>query len=119
MRARKSTADSLYEARKQAFNDLTLESAGFSPPNGEREGQPQAVDKPRRAPARPRVFGLANERNIVGMDQQEERHSVRREKYGFFTVVNDAYFDTGPTVRKLSAVHLACLDVCSLYFAAK
>lgn len=36
--------------------------------------------------------------NHVGMNQQR-LHSVHGEKYGFFTVVNEAFFENGPTVR--------------------
>lgn len=33
-------------------------------------------------------------------ENQQKRHVVRGEKYGFYTVSNDAYFDSGPAVKR-------------------
>lgn len=100
MAARRAKAEAAYEARKQAFSDQASgdagDSAGSQPPNSENSGLRQAPDKPRRPPSRPRILGLANETNVVGVKQQEH-HLIGGERYGFYTVVNDTYFDSGPT----------------------
>lgn len=57
------------------------------------------------------MLGLRNKTNDVRVNQQTF-HAVHKETYGFFTVVNDAYFDMGPTVGvcSLGVVHLWCLS---------
>lgn len=111
MSIRKAKAEASYEPRKQAFHDqapgAAEDSAGSVPPNGEEtSGHHQAADKPRRAPSRPRILGVENETNLVGVNQQE-RHVIGGEKYGFYTVVNDAYFDRGPTVSIFLSVRVS------------
>lgn len=91
MSARKANAEASYEASKQTFNDRESKTAngpaGSPPPDGESS-----------VPSRPHIFGLGHETNLVGVKQQED-HVVRGEKYGFYTVVNNNFFDAGPTVR--------------------
>lgn len=102
MGARKAKAEASHEARKKAFNDQARgpagASAGSPPPNGQNAGEPSALGKPQQIPSRPRILGLQKKTNLVGVHQQEY-HVVRGEKYGLYTVVNDNFFDTGPTVR--------------------
>lgn len=103
MNARKTKAKgAYYEARKQFFDDQASQpadgSVGSPPPNGETREQYQAPNQPQRPPSHPRILDLAIETNIVGVSQQEY-HLLGGEKYGFYTVVSDAYFDGGPTVR--------------------
>lgn len=98
MDTRKAKADASYQTRVQAFkaakeNDNDGEaSRSTSLPTEELPSQAN------RHPNRPRILGLSGETNFVGVNQQEY-HSVRGEKYGYFRVVNDAFFDAGPTVR--------------------
>lgn len=99
--ARMAQAEAAYEARKRAFNDqvpaAAMQSASSSP-SGESGGQDHVSEQTRRRfPSRPRILGVANEKNNVGVLQQR-RQVITGEKYGFYTVVNDAYFDRGPTV---------------------
>lgn len=102
MSARKAKVEASYEARKHAFSDqsrgLADGPAGSPPPNDESTGKHPTPGKPQRPPSRPRILGLEKETNLVGMHQQEH-HVARGEKYGFYTVVNDAYFNGGPKVR--------------------
>lgn len=107
MRARKAeAAEAAYEGRKLAFfNDFQADGASDGSPSsslpiGENDGHHQASGEHRGCPSRPRILGLENETNLVGVNQQEQ-HTVQGGKYGFYTVVNDAYFDNGPTVRPL------------------
>ena len=106
MNSRKSKAEAAFDARVQAFDDQAHRpvdaSAGSSPPNVANSGQHQAPDEPRRPPARPRILGLENETNIVGRNQQEHE-VIGGEKYGFYTVVNDAFSDGGPTASSFSS----------------
>lgn len=101
MDARKARAEASFETRKQAAKDQAHGPADASPgsitSNVASSGQ-QAQQKPRRAPSCPRILGLDKQINYVGANQKKD-YGVRGEKYGFFTVVNDAYFDSGPTVR--------------------
>lgn len=109
MSARKAKAEATYETRKQAFNDQargpTDDPTRSMPPNGGNGGQNKVADKPRRSPSRPRILGLDNETNYVGENQQKS-HGVTGEKYGFYTVVNDAFFDRGPTVSEVRCLQL-------------
>eukprot|EP00903_Cladosiphon_okamuranus_P014568 g13511.t2 len=98
MRTRTAKAEAAYEARKKAFTSQSpgpaMESARPLVSRSESTGH---QDKPRRFPSRPRILNLEHETNFVGENQQKN-HTVCGEKYGFFTVVNDFYFDGGPTV---------------------
>lgn len=102
MRTRRVRAEAAYEARKNAFNEQApgpaLECAGSLASSDERGRQHQAPKELLRFPSRPRILGLADEANSVGVDQQKH-HVLSGEKYGFYTVVHDAYFNAGPTVR--------------------
>lgn len=105
MSAKKADAEAAYDALKQAFNDQAEgpvdDSAGPPSANGE---------NPRRLPPPPRILGLGNEMNHVGV-AQEILAGLLGEEFGFYTVVNDAYFDGGPTVRvflKFLGFVLAC-----------
>lgn len=88
MSARKVKAEASYEARKQACDDPVAGGpadgpAGSRPPNDESSGEHPPPGKPRRFPSRPRILGLEEETNLVGMHQQEH-HVARGEKYGFY-----------------------------------
>lgn len=111
MGARKARAEASYEARKRAY--LSQDRPHTSPTStAAPEGKPGASEGSEGAgdgynwppfarrkpyPARSRLLHLSRETNYVGVNQQQY-HSVRGEKYGFFTVVNEAFFDSGPTV---------------------
>lgn len=98
MRERKAA----HEAHRQAYNDRTRRCTerlpGSPRPEGVGNHRYQGPDESERCLSGTRTLGgHASERNIVGAHQQERL--LGGEKYGFYTVVNDAYFDSGPTVR--------------------
>lgn len=43
---------------------------------------------------------LACEANDIGVRQQKLHH-IEGERYGFFTVINESFFEGGPTVRHI------------------
>ena len=100
--ARKAKAEASHAAREQVTKDEARRPADAPPgsptPNATYKVQHQVSRKPLRAPSRLRMLGLETETNCVGANQQTTL-VLGGEKYGFFTVVNDAYFDRGPTVR--------------------
>lgn len=106
MGARNAKAEAAYEDSNKAFIDESHEPTDPRTPNGEAGGEHQAADEPRQSPSDPRIIGRANETNVVGVNQQEKHNRVCSEKYGFYTVVNDAYFDSGPRVSTLNVSSL-------------
>lgn len=95
---RKAKAESSYETRKRAYDQQATTASSPSSGGGVEKGQMVTEDAPGKRlayPSRPRILNLSNETNYVGANQQEYT-SVCGEKYGYFTVVNDAFFDSGP-----------------------
>ncbi|CAM9553625.1 unnamed protein product [Pylaiella littoralis] len=111
MDARKAKAEASYQTRVQAFNaakrnENNKTSTSASPSAGGPTSQSKSVN---RHPNRPRILSLSDQTNFVGVNQQEY-HTVRGEKYGYFRVVNDAFFDAGPTIVISSMTTWACSD---------
>lgn len=96
MARRKSKAESSYEARKRAYDQRATASTssalpGQVAPNNDAQSPGDRLPYP----SRPRILDLGNAKNYVGVNQQKHNR-IRGEKYGFFTVVNEAFFDSGP-----------------------
>ncbi|CAN0548057.1 unnamed protein product, partial [Ectocarpus sp. 12 AP-2014] len=111
MSARKVKAEAAHRVRVAAYEAAQESMAGraLPPPDavGEKDStstspsaEPSLLEKPKPYPSAPRICGLGDETNFVGANQQEY-HGVRGEKYGFYLIVNDAFFDAGPTVRHI------------------
>ncbi|CAN0154610.1 unnamed protein product [Ectocarpus sp. 13 AM-2016] len=109
MSARKVKAEAAHRARVAAYKAAQESMAGrtLPPPDAAGEddststspsAEPSLLEKPKPYPSAPRICGLGDETNFVGANQQEY-HGVRGEKYGFYLIVNDAFFDAGPTLR--------------------
>ncbi|CAN0232725.1 unnamed protein product, partial [Ectocarpus sp. 6 AP-2014] len=109
MAARKVKAEAAHRARVAAYEVAQQQSTAKSP-SLSREGggkedststsppaEPSPLEKPKRYPSTPRICRLSRETNYVASNQQEG-HGVRGEKYGFYRIVNDAFFDAGPTI---------------------
>ncbi|CAN0320383.1 unnamed protein product, partial [Ectocarpus sp. 4 AP-2014] len=110
MSARKVKAEAAHRARVAAYEAAQESMAGRAPPPRDAVGEedstststspsaePSPHEKPKPYPSAPRICGLSDETNFVGANQQEY-HGVRGEKYGFYLIVNDAFFDAGPTI---------------------
>ncbi|CAN0567167.1 unnamed protein product, partial [Ectocarpus sp. 12 AP-2014] len=109
MTARKVKAEVAHQARVATYKLAQQQSTAKSPSlsregDGEEEStstSPSAerspLEKAKRYPSTPRICRLSRETNFVASNQQEG-HGVRGEKYGFYRIVNDAFFDAGPTI---------------------
>lgn len=109
--ARKVKAEAAHQARVAAYEVAQQQSTANNPSLsrdavGEEDStstSPSAeaspLQTPKRYPSTPRICRLSHETNFVRANQQEHR-GVRGEKYGFYRIVNDAFFDAGPTVRE-------------------
>ncbi|CAM9435197.1 unnamed protein product [Ectocarpus fasciculatus] len=110
MSARKVKAEAAHQARVAAYEASQQQSMAKSPSLSREEvreedststspsAEPSPLEKPKRYPSTPRLCRLSRETNYVASNQQEH-HGVRGEKYGFYRIVNDAFFDAGPTLR--------------------
>lgn len=108
LRQRKAKAETSYEARRQAYAAqqaqqahapaLTVATDTTGRDYAIDHGHQHATPASRRpCPTYPRILNLGKETNYVGVNQQQF-HAVTGEKYGYFTVVNDGFFDSGPKV---------------------
>ncbi|CAN0339738.1 unnamed protein product [Ectocarpus sp. 6 AP-2014] len=111
MSARKGKAEAAHRARVADYEAAQESMAGRAPPPRDAVGEenststppsaePSPLEKPKPYPSAPRICGLSDETNFVGANQQEY-HGVRGEKYGYYQIVNDAFFDAGPTLRDI------------------
>ena len=99
MRIRKANARVSYDSRRQAYDNYMQESAAAasSDPRDNCGSVQPSQNVAKHRPSRPRILDLSNDTNVVGINQQFG--GVEDEQYGFFTVVNDAFFDGGPKVN--------------------
>lgn len=96
MRNRQGNAQASYDARRQAYDYHTLAEADIRG-SGRGRAQQTVVAKRRPRPSRPRILGLSSETNVLGLNQRFG--GIGDEQYGFFTVINDAFFDGNPKVK--------------------